>query len=61
MASCLEFWSKPTDKKFIVRWSEVEKRIHEMVTEGSYLSTAEMEKYRSDPAVYPQLPVNVRL
>ena len=47
-SSGLEFWSKPTDKKFIVRWSEVEKRIHEMVTEGSYLSTAEMEKYRSD-------------
>ena len=44
----MEFWSKPTDKKFIVRWSEVEKRIHEMVAEGSYLSQAEMEKYRSD-------------
>ena len=44
----LEFWRTPNDKKFIVKWPAVEKRIRQMITEGSYLSTAEMEKYLSD-------------
>ncbi len=44
----LEFWKNVGDEKFVVKWAAVEKRIRQMVEEGSYLSTAEMEKYLSD-------------
>ena len=48
MGSGMEFRGKPTDKKFIVKWAAVEKRIGQMVAEGSYLTPAELEKYQSD-------------
>ena len=47
-SSGMEFWGKPTDKKFIVKWTAVEKRIGQMVAEGSYLTPAELEKYQND-------------
>ena len=49
----IEFWRTSTDPKFIVKWTDVEKRIRQMVNEGSYLSKAEMENYLSDCLVQP--------
>ena len=49
----IEFWRTSTDPKFIVKWTDVEKRIRQMVNEGSYLSKAEMENYLSDYLVQP--------
>ena len=43
----MEFWNDPADKKFIVKWPAVEKRIRQLIQEGSYLSAAEMEQYLS--------------
>jgi len=43
----MEFWRHAADKKFIVKWPAVEKRIRQLIQEGSYLSTAEMEQYLS--------------
>ncbi len=44
----MEFWRVPTDKKFIVKWTAVEKRIRQLIQEGSYLTPEELEKYQSD-------------
>ena len=44
----MEFWKNVEEEKFIVKWSAVEKRIRQMIEEGSYLSAEEMEKYLSD-------------
>ena len=43
----MEFWRHAADKKFIVKWPAVEKRIRQLIQEGSYLSAAEMENYLS--------------
>ena len=43
----MEFWRHAADKKFIVKWPAVEKRIRQLIQEGSYLSAAEMEQYLS--------------
>lgn len=51
----MEFWDKPTDKKFVVKWSAIEKRIRQMIAEGRYLSPAEMEKYQSGHLEQPPI------
>ena len=38
-----EFWRDAADKKIVVKWPTVEKRIRQLIQEGSYLSAAEME------------------
>lgn len=44
----MEFWRTAADKSFIVKWSAVEKRIRQMIAEGSYLTPEELEKYQSE-------------
>ncbi len=49
----MEFWNDPSDKKFIVKWAAVEKRIRQLIQEGSYLTPEELEKYQSDHLEQP--------
>ena len=45
--SGMEFWRTSADKKFVVRWTDVEKRIRQLIADGRYLSQSELEKYQS--------------
>ena len=36
--SGMEFWRTSADKKFVVRWTDVEKRIRQLIADGRYLS-----------------------
>ena len=49
----MEFWRLSTDQKFVVKWAAVEKRIRQLIQEGSYLSPEELEKYQSDHLEHP--------
>jgi len=40
-----------------VRWPKVEKRLRQMIAEGSYLTPAELEKYQSDHLEQPSVPI----
>ena len=43
----MEFWNDPSDKKFIVKWPAVEKRIRQLIQEGSYLTPEDWRSTRA--------------
>lgn len=51
--SGMEFWRTSADKKFVVKWTAVEKRIRQLIADGRYLSRSELEKYQSDHLEQP--------